>query len=356
MTDIREAADQLRPVYDLTEKADGYVSIELPPDLAHNTHNSIEAGQDLFHRLKRDNIMIKVPGTAEGVPAVEELIASGVNVNITLLFSIARYEAVANAYIAGLERRERAGEPLALGSLRSQLLRESYRHRCGRAARSAHEQCCDRSRACMQLSGLAGKTAIANAKVAYQRFNGLFSGPRWQRLAEQGARPQRLLWASTSTKNPAYRDVLYVEELIGQHTVNTVPPATLDAFQDHGIALPTLERGAAEAEQTLGQLHAAGIDLGAVTQQLQTDGIKAFADAHNNLLAALEQKRQELSTGARLVASLSTDALQRPAQRHGTILLDLPPTQPPGIPAQEEAAARRLLASSVPARHWPLPV
>ena len=314
MTDIREAADQLRPVYDLTEKADGYVSIELPPDLAHNTHNSIEAGKDLFHRLKRDNIMIKVPGTAEGVPAVEELIASGVNVNITLLFSIAQYEAVANAYIAGLERRERAGEPLhSVASVASFFVSRidtavdaQLDARMSNAATEAERA---------QMSGLAGKTAIANAKVAYQRFNGLFSGPRWQRLAEQGARPQRLLWASTSTKNPAYRDVLYVEELIGQHTVNTVPPATLDAFQDHGIALPTLERGAAEAGQTLAQLHAAGIDLDAVTQQLQTDGIKAFADAHNNLLAALEQKRQELSTGARLVASLSTDALQRPVQR-----------------------------------------
>ncbi len=314
MTDIREAADQLRPVYDLSEKANGYVSIELPPDLAHNTNHSIEAGQDLFHRLKRDNIMIKVPGTAEGVPAVEELIASGVNVNITLLFSIAQYEAVANAYIAGLERRERAGEPLySVASVASFFVSRidtavdaQLEARMSNAANEAERA---------QLRGLAGKTAIANAKVAYQRFNGLFSGPRWQRLAEQGARPQRLLWASTSTKNPAYRDVLYVEELIGQHTVNTVPPATLDAFLDHGVALPTLERGAAEAELTLAQLHAAGIDLDAVTQQLQTDGIKAFADAHNNLLAALEQKRQELSSGARLVASLSTDALQRPAQR-----------------------------------------
>lgn len=298
LSDIQEAAKQLHPIHDLTQGADGFVSIELPPGLAHDTRGSIQAAEALWTRLGCENVMIKVPGTAEGVPAVEELTALGININITLLFSLEQYQAVAQAYLRGLERRVKAGQPVdQVASVASffvsridtavdALLEERSRSTTGDALRQ-------------RCQGLLGQAAIANAKLAYVQFTALFSGPQWSALAEQGAQVQRLLWASTSTKNSSYRDVLYVEELIAAHTVNTVPPVTLAAFLDHGVARPTLEEEVEDAQQTFDQLRELGIDMGAVTQRLQTDGIKAFADSYDHLLLAIEGQRSALVASAR---------------------------------------------------------
>jgi transaldolase len=277
LADIAMAADLLRPVHDQTRGVDGYVSFELEPSLALNMAGSVEAACELAERIGKPNVMIKVPGTVEGLSAVEELTASGVSVNITLLFSVSRYEDMARAYQAGLERRLTAGEPLdVVASVAS-----FFVSRVDTAVDALLPE----------GSPLQGQVAIANAKMAYQRFRRLFSGEGWERLARAGAKVQRPLWASTGTKNPAYHDVRYVEELIGPDTVNTMPEATLEAFKDHGRVRPgSVMEHLAEAEAILAQLPGHGIDLEAVAARLLDEGLTAFADDLAKLLEAMDQK------------------------------------------------------------------
>jgi len=262
LDDIRRAADLLRPVYDgstwlttgQTGGADGYVSLEVSPALAYDTEGTIAEARRLFAALDRPNVMIKVPATPAGIPAIEALIGEGINVNVTLMFSLAHYEAVSEAYIAGLEKLAAAGGDLSkVASVASFFI-----SRVDSAVDRALEEISDRT--------LQGKIAIANAKVTYARFREVFSGERWKRLAALGARVQRPLWASTSTKNPLYPDTLYVDGLIGSDTVNTVPPATLNSFRDHGTVAPTLEVGLGEARAQLAHLAELGVDLHAITQ------------------------------------------------------------------------------------------
>jgi len=283
LEDIRRAADLLRPVYEQTNGADGYVSLEVSPTLAHDTEGTVAEARRLFAVLSRPNVLIKVPATPEGIPAIERLISEGINVNATLMFSLAHYEAVAEAYIAGLEKLAAAGGDLSkVASVAS-----FFVSRLDTAVDRALE-------GHPQGASLKGKAAIANAKMAYARFRQVFSGPRWEKLAAQGARVQRPLWASTGTKNPLYSDTLYVDHLIGPDTVNTVPPATLQAFLDHGTVAPTLEAGLDEARAHLARLAELGIDLDAITQQLQDEGVAAFAGSFEALLASIAEKRNRL--------------------------------------------------------------
>jgi transaldolase/glucose-6-phosphate isomerase len=295
LDDIRRAANLLRPVYDQTGGADGYVSLEVSPALAHDTEGTIAEARRLFAALDRPNVMIKVPATPAGIPAIETLIGEGVNVNVTLMFSLAHYEAVAEAYIAGLEKLAADGGDPSTGSGRgvSQVasVASFFVSRVDTAVDRALEAI-----STPEAAALQGKIAIANAKVVYARFKEVFSSERWERLATQGARVQRVLWASTSTKNPHYPDTLYVDSLIGPDTVNTVPPATLSAFRDHGTVALTLEAGLAEART---QLAEPGVDLDAITQKLQDDGVAAFAKSFETLMAAIAKKREQLLAGWR---------------------------------------------------------
>jgi transaldolase len=277
--DIGRAADLLRPVYDATNGVDGYVSLEVSPTLAHDTDGTIADARRLFAALDRPNIMIKVPATPAGIPAIRQLISEGINVNVTLIFSLASYEAVMEAYIAGLEAN--GGDLSRVASVASFFV-------------SRVDSAVDALLAEKSNSALQGKIAIANAKAAYKLFQETFAGSRWAALAEKGARVQRPLWASTSTKNPAYPDTLYIDELIGPDTVNTVPPATLAAFHVHGTVAVTLTEGVAEALAQLKQLTEAGVDLTAVTQKLQDDGVAAFAKSFESLLASVAKKQQSL--------------------------------------------------------------
>jgi len=281
LQDVRMAADVFRPVFDRLEGADGYASFELEPSLAHDTRGSIDSARELVKKVGRPNLMIKVPGTPEGVPAVEELTAAGVNVNITLLFSVDMYERVARAYIAGLERRLDAGEPLdRVASVASFFVSRVD----GKVDALLPEG-----------SPLKGKVAIANAKVAYARFQEIFSGPRWDRLAAAGARLQRPLWASTGTKNPDYSDVLYVEELIAPHTVNTMPEATLDAFRDHGTVRPlAATEDVDKAENVMALLRDESIDLDEITGRLVDEGLGAFVTDFDKILDRIEEKIREV--------------------------------------------------------------
>ncbi len=279
--DIQMTADTLRPIYVETKGGDGFVSLEASPSLAHDSEGTIAEVKDLWGRVGRPNLMLKVPGTVEGVPAVEKLTAQGVNVNITLLFDVKAHEAVALAYLRGLERRLEAGQPVdKIASVASFFV--------SRVDTAVDSQL-------PEGSPLRGKTAVANAKIAYQIFKRIFSGPRWEKLAAAGAHVQRPLWASTSTKNPAYSDVLYVEELIGPDTVNTMPEPTLRAFADHGRVRPTLAEGVDEAERVIASLPDAGIDLDAVTAKLLEDGIEAFSKDYDSLVKAVEAKGQAMS-------------------------------------------------------------
>jgi transaldolase len=253
----------------------------LPISLANDTSGTIKEAQRLWKQVNRPNLMIKVPGTARGIPAVEELLASGINVNITLMFSLAHYEAVAQAYLRGLKR---AKEPHRIASVASFFV--------SRVDTLVDEQL--EKIGTPEALALRGKTAIANSRRVYQRFKEIFLGADFKELANRGARPQRPLWASTSTKNPSYRDVIYVEELIGSHTVNTLPPATMDAFRDHGQVQPTLDSGLEEASRVLSDIAKVGIDLHAVTEKLQVDGVAAFDKSMNDLLKGLDKKRNEL--------------------------------------------------------------
>ena len=285
LDDIRMAADLFAPVYEQTAGADGYVSFELEARLAHDAQQSIAAAQYLVERIGRPNVMIKVPGTAEGVKVVEELTAVGINVNITLLFSVDMYWQVALAYMAGLERRRAGGQPLdRVASVASFFV-------------SRIDTVIDPL--LPDGSPLRGQVAIANAKRAYQHFQHLFSGDRWVRLAEAGARVQRPLWASTGTKNPAYSDVLYVEALIGPDTVNTMPEATLDAFRDHGRIRPdaVLEKRP-EPDGTLALLAEQAIGLDTVTAQLLDDGLAAFDADLAKIVGAIESKLEAARSAA----------------------------------------------------------
>lgn len=280
--DIQMAADVLKPVYDNTGGADGFVSLEVSPHLAHDIDGTLGEVRRLWRAVARPNVMIKVPATAQGVPAVEALIAEGININITLMFSLRHYEAVAQAYLSGLTR---SATPERVASVASFFV-------------SRVDTVVDRELEAIgtpQALALRGQSAIANARLVYRRFREIFYGEAFSRLRRQGARVQRPLWASTGTKNPAYSDVFYVEGLIGPDTVNTLPPATLDAFRDHGQASrATVSESWDEAESCLAQLQELGIDLVAVTEKLQTDGVAAFTASYDQLLAALAQKRGAL--------------------------------------------------------------
>jgi transaldolase len=282
--DIQMAADVLRTVYDETAGGDGYVSFEVSPHLAHDTRATISEAKRLRAAVDRPNLMIKVPGTPEGIPAIEELIAEGVNVNVTLMFSMSHYEAVARAYLRGVER---CAEPARVASVAS-----FFVSRVDTMVDRALETL---ATAQAQAKTLLGKVAIANSKIVYQRFLQIFQGEGFVTLRRRGARVQRPLWASTSTKNPAYSDVLYVENLIGADTVNTMPPETLHAFKDHGQAAgETVRDSLDDAAATLGRLKALGIDLDTITEKLQQDGVAAFAASFDQLLAALEKKRKAM--------------------------------------------------------------
>jgi transaldolase/glucose-6-phosphate isomerase len=304
--DIQDAADVLRPVYEQTKRRDGYVSLEVSPLLAHDTQGTLEEARRLWGAVGRDNLMIKVPATPAGIPAIEQLISEGINVNVTLLFSRANYERVAEAYIAGLEKyAARGGGPSAssgqaLGGVAS--VASFFISRIDtavdalvsarlKASSDSHEQ--------GLLRSVTGKVAIANAKLTYQRYHELFSGPRWQALAGQGAQTQRVLWASTSTKNPSYRDVLYVEELIGPETVNTIPPATFDAFREHGRLRASLTEHVEEAHDTMETLAKVGISMKEVTNKLLDEGVQLFAEPFEKLLKAVAGKAA-MVTSARI--------------------------------------------------------
>ncbi len=294
--DIQQAADQFRPVYDRTNGLDGYVSLEVSPDLAYDTYGTVEEATRLAARVDRPNLMIKIPATKEGLPAIEALTAAGININATLLFSVDRYEEVARAYHRGLRKRLEAGQPLdhiasvasffvsRVDSLIDRLLQEKW------------ETASEENKVIIEK--LTGRIAIANAKAAYRVFQRLMEED-FADLEAAGARPQRLLWASTGVKNPAYSDVRYIDELIGEQTVNTVPPATYQAFKDHGTVAATLTRNVDEAMKQLEQLSLQGINLEAATKQLEKEGVKAFEDAFNTLLAAIDEKAQRLGRQAK---------------------------------------------------------
>ncbi|MCI0693653.1 bifunctional transaldolase/phosoglucose isomerase [candidate division KSB1 bacterium] len=282
LEDIRRAADLLRPVYDATNGLDGYVSLEVSPKLAHDTNGTIAEAQRLFKALNKPNVMIKVPATPAGIPAITALIAQGINVNVTLIFSNEVYKAVAEAYIAGLEKL--GGDPSKVASVASFFV-------------SRIDTAVDSFLAAKGNTTLQGKIAIANAKMAYAAFKKIFNGPRWEKLAAKKAQVQRPLWASTGVKNPQYPETLYVDALIGPHTVNTVPPATLNAFLDHGKVALTLETGVEEAKAQLAQLQALSIDFNAVTKKLLDEGVTAFVKSFEALMASVAEKRDRLLAG-----------------------------------------------------------
>ncbi len=284
--DIQHAADILRGVYDETEGRDGYVSLEVSPKLANDTEATVKQAKRLWTTLARDNVMIKVPATAAGIPAIETLISEGININATLLFSIAMYEQVAQAYIRGVQRlADSKGKVQKIAGVAS-----FFVSRVDSAVDKIIDQRMDAAddREAEKLLAIRGKVSIANAKQAYQLFHKIYDTEQWEALKQLGARPQRLLWASTGVKNPDYSDVMYIEQLIGPNTVNTVPPDTMDAFRDHGVPQANLEQGVNRAEQVLQTAADLGIDLNAVTDKLLLDGVDIFAQAFDKLLAAVE--------------------------------------------------------------------
>ena len=315
--DIQHAADVLRPVYEATNRADGYVSLEVSPYLAMSTEATITEARRLSQAVCRDNVMIKVPATKAGLPAIRRLIGEGINVNITLMFSQGVYEEVADAYLAGLEHLvARGGDPSKIASVASffvsridvavdKLIEERLRQTNDAKKRKA-------------LSGLSGKVAIANAKLAYQRYKRIFGSARWEKLQAKGARVQRLLWASTGRKNPAYSDVLYVEELIAPDTINTMPPATMEAFRDHGRVRPSLEENIEQAQEVMATLERSAISIDAVATKLVEDGVQIFADAFDQLLGAVARKRIVL-----LGEKLDSQTIKLPAELEKAVAASL---------------------------------
>jgi transaldolase len=281
--DVQGACDLLRPVWDGGEGKDGYVSIEVDPNLAYDTDGTIKEAQRLHELVDRPNCFVKIPATKSGLPAIEEMISRGRNINVTLIFSLQRYAEVVEAYLRGLERLvESGGDPSRVASVAS-----FFVSRVDTEADRRLEEV-------GAPDELKGKLAVANAKLAYQRYKELFSGDRWEALRARGARTQRCLWASTSTKNPAYRDVLYVEELIGPETVNTMPEETIRAFQDHGEVALTLERDLDEAQRVFDRIREAGVDYDDVVVTLEREGVEKFADSFTELLDGVRAKRGEL--------------------------------------------------------------
>jgi transaldolase/glucose-6-phosphate isomerase len=286
--DIQDAADILRPVYDSSKRRDGYVSLEVSPYLARDTKGSLEEARRLWKAVGRENVMIKIPGTAEGLPAIHQALSEGININVTLLFAQDVYVKVAEAYIAGLEQFAKSGGDVSkMASVASFFISridsavDAIIDAKLKVSKDAREQ--------EQLKSLHGKVAIANGKQTYEKYQAIFSSDRWKALAAKGAQTQRVLWASTSTKNPAYRDVLYVEELIGPDTVDTIPPATFDAFRDHGKVRPSLTEDLASAHKTMAAAAKVGISMKEVTDKLTDDGVRLFSEAFDKLLAAVEK-------------------------------------------------------------------
>ena len=282
VADVVEACDVLRPVWDASKGGDGYVSLEVDPDLAYDQERTIEQALRLHEWVERPNLFVKIPATEPGLGAIEECTARGRSINVTLIFSLERYTAVAEAYLRGLERLvETGGDPATVASVASFFV-------------SRVDTEADRRLEEVGRPELKGKLAIANAKLAYERYRELFGGSSWERLAAKGATPQRCLWASTSTKNPEYRDVLYVEELIGPETVNTMPLETIRAFQDHGRVADTLAQGVEQAHELLAELERAGVDYDDVTDTLEREGVQKFSDSLAELLEGISAKRGEL--------------------------------------------------------------
>ncbi len=284
VSDISRAADLFGKVYNESKFTDGFVSLEVSPKLAHDTQGTIEEAYRLSKKVNRPNLMIKVPGTEEGLPAISHLLRNGINVNVTLIFSLKQYEHVLKTYVEAVEARLHAGQDVTkLASVASFFV--------SRVDGAADKQLAEKGRA-----DLAGKAAIANACLAYRHFQQVTSGERWQRCAMSGAQVQRPLWASTSTKNPAYPDVLYVKELVAKQTVNTMPPATLDAWRDHGTPEAGLERNLQTAAAVLGQIATAGVSIEKITEDLIEDGVKKFSDSFDQLLEAIQQKSRALAS------------------------------------------------------------
>src|SRR5687768_16839994 len=294
--DVRTACDRFAPVFESTEGQDGYVSIEVSPSQAFDAEATVVEARRLWATVDRPNVMVKVPGTPEGARAIRRLIGEGINVNVTLLFAIEAHDRVIEAYIAGLEDRLAAGHAIdSIASVASFFVSRVDTEIDKRLNAMAEADATPERRA--YLHSLRGRAAIANARLAYRLFSQRFSGARWERLATKGAMVQRPLWASTSTKNPAYRDVIYVEQLIGPHTVNTLPPATMDAFRDHGVVTRTVDMGFDQAEADLAALEAVGIPLADVTQQLLSEGVASFQRSFDTLLAGLSRKTASLVAG-----------------------------------------------------------
>lgn len=301
-TDVRDACDAFAGVYEASRGLDGFVSLEVSPDLARDAAGTVAEAKRLWELVGRPNLMIKVPGTPEGAVAVRQLIAAGMNVNVTLLFAVEAHARVIEAYIAGLEERRAAGLPLdrvaSVASFFVSRVDSAIDKQLDALAKAAPNEA-----AAAELRALRGRAAIANAKLAYRLFQAEFSGPRWEALVAHGAHVQRPLWASTSTKDPSYRDVMYVEELIGPDTVNTLPPATLEAFRDHGETRVTVTAGMDEAERTLAALESHGISMRAVTDTLLTEGLASFEKSFVTLLAGLGSKRASLASAPSTVSA-----------------------------------------------------
>jgi transaldolase len=292
-TDVRTACERFRGVYDRTRGDDGYVSIEVSPGAANDANATIEEAHRLWKEVDRPNLLVKIPGTVEGAKAVRRAIAAGINVNITLLFAIEAHDRVIDAYMSGLEDRVKQNQPVdRLASVASFFVSRvdtEVDKRLDALAGSG-------KREAGSVTALKGKAAIANAKLAYQLFLERFSSDRWKALAAKGARVQKPLWASTSTKNPAYRDVMYVEQLIGPRSINTMPPATIDAFRDHGVVKRTVDDRVDEARDVLSQLEKLGIGMQDVTAKLLVDGLASFQKSFDSLIAGLERKREVVTS------------------------------------------------------------
>ncbi len=291
IADIQAATDVLRPVYDAAQGQDGFVSLEVAPDLANDTDATIAEARRLHKAVDRPNLMVKVPATKAGLPAIQQLIADGICINVTLIFGLERYAAVKEAFLQGLEERVAAGK--AVDKVAS--VASFFVSRVDVAVDARLDKLAAQEPARAEYyKSLQGKAAVANSKLAYRQFEEKFAGPRWEKLAAAGAHVQRPLWASTSTKNPTYPDLIYVDTLIGPHTVNTMPPQTLDAFRDHGTVARTVDQGLDEARAALAAVAAAGIDLEQVTEELEVEGVKKFADSFVQLLETIAEQRKQL--------------------------------------------------------------